>query len=99
MSEIRLQIAVGGTLLAVGAALFATVMLGTWLAEKGAGQLRVDSHLPEPVSGPSDSPRVLDNLKLWFAIAVVLVAIAYGFPIYSMVADGALSPGAPPTPM
>jgi cytochrome c oxidase subunit 1 len=98
MSEMRLQIAIGGTLLAIGAVLFITVMLGTWFAEKGAGRLRVDSHLPEPVSGPDDSPRVLDNVKLWVAIAVVLVAIAYGFPILSMVTDGPLTPGAPPVP-
>jgi cytochrome c oxidase subunit 1 len=42
---------------------------------------------------------VLDNVKLWFVIAVVLIAIAYGFPIYSMVADGALNPAAPPFPV
>jgi cytochrome c oxidase subunit 1 len=42
---------------------------------------------------------VLDNVKLWFLIAVVLVAIAYGFPIYSMVADGVFNPAAPPFPV
>jgi cytochrome c oxidase subunit 1 len=97
--EMRLQIAVGGTLLTVGALLFVTVMLGTWFAERGRGRLRVDSYLPEPISGPTDSPRVLDNVKLWVAIAVVLVAIAYGFPILSMLADGPLFPGAPPVPV
>jgi len=99
MSEMRLQIAIGGTLLTLGALMFVVVMVGTWLAERGRGQLRVDSHLPEPISGPADSPRVLDSVKLWFVIAVVLVAIAYGFPIYSMVADGALNPAAPPFPV
>jgi|GEM_PF-5077201 cytochrome c oxidase subunit 1 len=99
MSEMRLQIAIGGSLLTLGALMFVFVMVGTWLAERGRGRLRVDSHLPEPISGASDSPRVLDNVKLWFLIAVVLVAIAYGFPIYSMVADGVFSPAAPPFPV
>jgi len=97
--EMRLQIAIGGSLLALGAVLFVTVMLGTWFADRGRGQLRVDSHIPEPISGPSDSPRVLDNVKLWVIIAVVLVAIAYGYPIYSMLADGAFNPAAPPIPV
>jgi cytochrome c oxidase subunit 1 len=99
MSEMRLQIAIGGSLLTLGALMFVFVMVGTWLAERGRGRLRVDSHLPKPISGASDSPRVLDNVKLWFLIAVVLVAIAYGFPIYSMVADGVFSPAAPPFPV
>ena len=99
ISEMRLQIALGGTLLTVGALLFVVVMVGTWFADRGRGRLRVDSHLPDPISGSDDAPRVLDNVKLWVAIAVVLVGIAYGFPIYAMVADGALSPGAPPVPV
>jgi cytochrome c oxidase subunit 1 len=98
MAEMRLQIALGGALLTLGAALFVVVMLGTWFAERGTGRLRVDSYLPDPVSGADDAPRVLDNLKLWVAIAVVLVVIAYGFPILSMVMNGPLTPGAPPTP-
>jgi cytochrome c oxidase subunit 1 len=98
MAEMRLQIALGGALLTLGAALFVVVMLGTWFAERGAGRLRVDSYLPDPVSGAEDAPRVLDNVKLWVAIAVVLVVIAYGFPILSMVMNGPLTPGAPPTP-
>jgi cytochrome c oxidase subunit 1 len=96
MGEMRLQIALGGTLLTIGALLFVTVMLGTYVAERGVGRLRVSSHLPEPISGPEDAPKVLDNLKLWVAIAVVLVLIAYSFPLYSMLADGALNPGASP---
>ncbi len=99
MSEMRLQIAIGGTLLTLGALMFVFVIAGTWMAERGRGRLRVDSHLPEPISGATDSPRVLDNVKLWFAIAVVLVAIAYGFPIYAMVADGVFNPAATPFPV
>ena len=98
MPEMRLQIAAGGTLLAVSAMLFLTVILGTWLAERGRGRLRVNSHLPEPISGARDGPAVLDNFKLWVAVAVLLVVIAYGVPISTMLTDGALTPGVPPFP-
>ena len=79
----RLQIAIGSTLL------FLVVMFGTWLGKSGAA----------PLSGPEGSPRVLDNLKVWTAIAVVLVALAYGLPIWSIVSDGLLTPGSPPIPV
>jgi cytochrome c oxidase subunit 1 len=94
IAEMQLQIAVGGTLLFVALAMFLVVMTGTWLSRSGVGQLSVNGTIPAPLSGPADSPRILDNLKVWAGIAVVLVIIAYGLPLYSMVADGILSPGA-----
>jgi cytochrome c oxidase subunit 1 len=42
---------------------------------------------------------VLDNLKLWTAIAVLLVVLTYGLPLGAMAADGVLSPGVPAVPM
>ncbi|SEW19146.1 b(o/a)3-type cytochrome-c oxidase subunit 1 [Halobacterium jilantaiense] len=93
ISEMQLQIAVGGTLLFVALAMFLVVMTGTWLSRSGVGQLSVNGTIPAPLSGPADSPRILDNLKVWTAIAVVLVIIAYGLPLYSMLADGILGPG------
>jgi cytochrome c oxidase subunit 1 len=98
IGEMRLQIAVGGTLLFLGLVLFLVVMVGTWLARPG-GQLRVNGSIPDPLSGPENSPRVLDNYRLWFLVAALLVAIAYGLPLYSMVADGVLAPGSPPIPV
>jgi cytochrome c oxidase subunit 1 len=95
--EMRLQIAVGATLLTLSLTMFIIVMLRTWLAPK-AEQLDVNGQIPEPLSGADASPRVLDNLKLWFAIAVVLVVITYGIPIYGLVEDGLLSPGADAVP-
>jgi cytochrome c oxidase subunit 1 len=41
---------------------------------------------------------VLDNLKLWTAVAIALVLLAYGVPLYDMIADGILSPGTVPFP-
>ncbi|MEZ3117752.1 b(o/a)3-type cytochrome-c oxidase subunit 1 [Halobaculum sp. MBLA0147] len=99
IAEMQTQIAVGGTLLFVGAAMFLAVMLATWTLSPPNAKLRVNGELPEPMSTADDSPRVLDNLKLWFGIAVVLVVLAYGLPLYSMVADGILGPGSAPFPV
>jgi cytochrome c oxidase subunit 1 len=99
VAEMQFQIAVGASLLFTSLAMFLVVITGTWLSRARAGPLRVNGDLPAPLSGPEDSPRVLDNLKLWAAIAVLLVAIAYGVPLYDMVADGILEPGAAPVPV
>ena len=98
VGEMRLQIAIGGTLLFVGAALFLVVMAETWLAHRG-GRLQVNSVFPDPLSGPEHSPRILDNYKLWTAIALVLIVIAYGPPLAAMLADGIAVPGSPPIPV
>ncbi|NHX36316.1 b(o/a)3-type cytochrome-c oxidase subunit 1 [Halolamina sp. R1-12] len=98
VGEMRIQIAIGGTLLFVGAMMFLAVMAGTWALGKPNSQLRVNGSIPEPLSGAEESPRVLDNLKLWTAIAIALVLLAYGIPLYDMVADGILWPGSVPFP-
>jgi len=98
VGEMRLQIAIGGTLLFVGAALFLIVMFDTWIAQRG-GTLSVNSNIPDPLSGPEHSPRILDNYKLWTAIALLLIVIAYGPPLASMAADGLFAPGSPPIPV
>jgi cytochrome c oxidase subunit 1 len=99
IAEMQLQIAVGGTLLFVSLALFLVVMAGTWLTQSGVARLSVNGAIPAPLSGPEDSPRILDNLKVWTAIAVLLVVIAYGLPLWSMIADGVLLPGSGPFPV
>ncbi|WP_276270791.1 b(o/a)3-type cytochrome-c oxidase subunit 1 [Haloarcula litorea] len=98
VAEMRLQIAVGGLLLFVGAAMFLWVMAATWLAHRG-GQLSVNSDIPEPLSGPEHSPRVLDNYRLWTAIALLLIVIAYGPPLLGMIQNGLFAPGSPPIPV
>ena len=98
VGEMRLQIAIGGFLLFVGAAMFLIVMADTLLARRG-GTLSVNSNIPEPLSGADHSPRILDNYKLWTAIALLLIVIAYGPPLASMVADGLFAPGSPPIPV
>jgi cytochrome c oxidase subunit 1 len=99
VGEMRLQIAVGGFLLFVALAMFLAVMVATWLGHRGAGQLSVNGEIPAPLSGSEHSPLVLDNLRLWLAIAVVLVALAYGVPLAAIVGDGLFAPGSPPVPV
>jgi len=59
----------------------------------------VDDYIPPPLSGPEHSPAILDNMKLWVGLAIILVIFAYTFPLAEMVMDGLFSPGAPPSPV
>ncbi len=97
IGELRLQIAVGGTLLFISTVLFLSNLafsLGTPKRE-GFGQT-----IPPALSGPEDSPAVLDNMKLWAAIAVVLVVLAYALPLGAIISDnGLFGVGIEPYPM
>jgi cytochrome c oxidase subunit 1 len=99
VSEMRIQIAVGGTLLFLALVLFLLVIFGTWLGGDGTDTIRVNSAIPAPLSGPEHSPRILDNLKLWTAVAVLLIVLAYGLPLWALVGDGLFAPGSPPIPV
>jgi len=56
--------------------------------------------LSEPLSPAADSPKVLDNLTLWFGIAMVLVVLAYILPLASIITDsGLVDSGVRPFPM
>jgi len=95
VGELRLQIGIGAILLFTSLFMFLLVMTGTWLVDR-RGSIAVDGHIPAPLSGPNDSPTILDNFRVWVVLAIVLVIIAYGIPLSSMVIDGPLSPGSPP---
>ena len=97
IGEMRAQIALGGTLLFVSLCLFLAVVIATWLAPKG-GELRVNGVIPPALSGPESGPRVLDNLWLWTLVAIALVVLAYGLPLWTWIANGPLTPGVPPVP-
>jgi cytochrome c oxidase subunit 1 len=99
ITEMRIQIAVGGTLLFVSLLLFLVVMAGTWMAERGRGQLTVNGVIPPALSGPEHSPTILDNYRVWVAIAIGLIVIAYGPPMFDIVSDGLLAPGSPAFPV
>ncbi len=88
VGELHAQIAIGGLLLFVSAVLFlAIVALTAYTGERGPAD---QEPIPPALSGPEDSAPVLDNLKLWAAIAVVLIVLAYAVPLASIVSRGGL---------
>jgi cytochrome c oxidase subunit 1 len=92
---LTLTSAAGGVFLFISSAFFLLVMLGTVLAGKKTASREI--LFAEPLHGESTSSSVFDRLGLWAVLALVLVIIAYGYPIYShlrMVTFG--SPGYQP---
>src|SRR6056297_3030561 len=97
ITELRLQLAIGGTLLFISTVLFVSNIALSAGAPKLSG---LGKPLSEPLSGAHDSPEILDNLKLWFGIAFVLVVLAYSLPLASIISRGGiLGPGVDPVPM
>jgi cytochrome c oxidase subunit 1 len=98
VSEMQWQVAVGGTILFLSLVSFLVVIVASW-RRNGETSDAIDDTIPAPLSGPEHSPKILDNMKLWIGIAVVLVILAYTLPLADMVMDGLFSPGAPPSPV
>ncbi len=98
VSEMQWQVAVGGTILFISLLFFLVVVVASWYGGEDVDK-PVDDTLPPPLSGPEHSPKILDNMKLWIGIAVLLVVLAYTLPLADMVMDGLFSPGAPPSPV
>ncbi len=76
--------ALGGVLLFISAAFFILVMLGTLLAGPRKAQPAIA--WAEPLAVPEGGFRngLWDRLGLWFAVAVVLVLIAYAIPLWDL---------------
>lgn len=70
--------AVGGTLLFVSALLFVTVVVATWLAGRRTEALHIEFARP---LAPVESMGVWDRLGMWTVVAVILVLLAYGYPL------------------
>lgn len=72
--------ALGGVVLFASAGLFVLVMLATLLGgERGAQQ---PIEWAESLGGETARVTTWDKLGLWFAVAAVLVIVAYGLPLY-----------------
>jgi cytochrome c oxidase subunit 1 len=98
VSEMQWQVAIGGTILFLSLIFFLVVIVASWRGGEKV-DTPVDDTLPPPLSGPEHSPKILDNMKLWIGIAVLLVLLAYTLPLADMVMDGLFAPGAPPSPV
>ena len=91
VAEIDAQVVGGGVLLTLSTLLFLYVVVRTWMGTRvsaDGGDEVIDDEIPPALSGPEDSPRVLDNLKLWTAIAILLVILAYALPIAHIASQG-----------
>ncbi|ELY71537.1 b(o/a)3-type cytochrome-c oxidase subunit 1 [Natrinema versiforme] len=92
VGEINAQVALGAALLTIALALFLLNMVMTTIG--GESDAIPDNTYAGTLSGPEDAPVVLDNLKLWTAIATVLVVFAYTLPLASIIdAGGLFGPG------
>jgi cytochrome c oxidase subunit 1 len=98
VAEMQWQVAIGSVLLFVSLVMFLTVVVANWGRAENT-EANIDDTIPEPLSGPEHSPKILDNMKLWIGIAIVLVLLAYTLPLADMVMDGLFYPGAPPSPV
>ena len=73
--------AVGGLFLFVSAGFFILVMLGTGLAGKRGTPPAIE--WAEPLEPVSPRAGLLDRYGLWTVVAVVLVLVAYAYPLWS----------------
>ena len=72
--------ALGGVILFASAGLFVLVMLATLLGGAREGQKPIE--WAEALGGVQPIRGLWDKLGIWFVIAVVLVIIAYGLPLW-----------------
>jgi cytochrome c oxidase subunit I len=72
--------AAGGLLLFASALFFVLVMLFTLFGTKSESEAL---EFAEPLEAPGPRAAVFDRLGVWTAAAIVLVAIAYGPPIWN----------------
>ena len=73
--------AAGGVILFVAASMFVVVVLATWLAGRRIQAPAFEFAVPlEPVT----TTGIWDRFGLWTTVAVVLVAIAYVYPLFTL---------------
>lgn len=98
IGEMKWQIAIGGVILFISLLMFLWVMIASWRGGERVDK-PVDDTIPPALSGPEHSPAILDNMKLWMGIAILLCILAYTIPLAGMVMDGIIWPGALPSPV
>uniref|UniRef100_UPI0025C464CC cbb3-type cytochrome c oxidase subunit I n=1 Tax=Halovivax sp. TaxID=1935978 RepID=UPI0025C464CC len=87
VAELDAQVVLGGTLLTISLVAFLAVVVMTALGDRGPVP---NNEYAAALSGPDHAPAVLDNLKLWTVVAVILVVFAYAMPLWSIVERGGL---------
>lgn len=74
--------AVGGVILFVSAMCYVGVVVGTMLVAPAGARPAIE--YAESLVAPTPGPSLWDRLGLWSAVAVVLIVIAYGPPLYHL---------------
>jgi cytochrome c oxidase subunit 1 len=93
-NPLMIEAAIGGIILGISGLLFFGNMLGTVLHKK-----RLETPIEMPIAEPLDpvpAPAWLDSWRPWLVTAVVLILIAYGPVLFTMITNMNLtSPGVP----
>jgi cytochrome c oxidase subunit 1 len=93
-NPLMIEAAIGGIILGISGLLFFGNMLGTVLHKK-----RLETPIEMPIAEPLDpvpAPAWLDSWRPWLVTAVVLILIAYGPVLFTMITNINLtSPGVP----
>lgn len=84
MTELNLQIALGGLILTLSLVLFFTHLVLSWF-DIGTTRQATPISIPTPLSGPEHAPKVLENLRLWTAIALALILLTYILPLAAII--------------
>ncbi|TXH59152.1 MAG: hypothetical protein E6Q93_09450 [Burkholderiaceae bacterium] len=74
--------AVGGVILFISAMLYLGVVVGTMLVAPRGALLPIE--YAESLVAVTPGPSLWDRLGFWSAVAVVLIVIAYGPPLYHL---------------
>lgn len=74
---------IGGVVLAISSIFFLVVVLGTLAGGRKLAE-RPKFEFALALEPPAEKAQIWDRFGLWSAIAVLLIAIAYGYPLYHL---------------
>jgi cytochrome c oxidase subunit I len=86
-----LRTSIGGAILLVSVLIYAWVMLRTALGPKAAPEDVPDVPIAESIRHPQLTPAWLDRFKPWLIAAGVLIVVAYGPQLFSMISNISLN--------
>ena len=86
-----LRTSIGGAILLVSVLIYAWVMIRTATGPKAAPEDVPEVPIAESIRHPQLTPAWLDRFKPWLITAVVLVVVAYGPQLYSMISNISLN--------
>jgi cytochrome c oxidase subunit 1 len=76
--------AVGGVILFVSALAFLTVVVATWTSRRHADGPALQLEFAQAIKAPGP-PGIWDRFGLWTVVAIVLILLAYAYPLYTLI--------------